>query len=535
MKSNSELDWSLIQPQLMHAKADVLFIFDCCYAATAAKAREEGGGIELLAASPSGGQTPGPGDSSFTHSFVEETRKALHDKEEVRVSDLVCPITKRTRQDPVHILLRGTSRLGILLRPMIERGNLPPKMDPAAIRGGFSVTMLLKKPPDNEVMRELGEWVKSTAPPTVTAVRIDKLISLSCGLHDFILKEGRAGIDGKLLDTLRDEDRDAVFETLCRITQVAAFPFLGKKVALITAKDRDEILRAWEEQLEKLSRSIWGVLHTHPEFQETAKLEDLEKSEAARQAGVSTAARLQLLARNLRPLPVSDIHFWEWKDISYTRPIREATQYVTASVDGKMRIIEIIRLSHWPSMSVDERKNTLNKVISLLSSDLPNYFQVCQCLGFTADPKKEASWAGLIFEFPPGMDRLWTLKEYFQRTHYMPLEHRYLIAHQLAQSVMGLHSIGWVHQGIRGDNMLFFQSKNASNDDIASTPWLFGFEHARDSSLATRLRAEFRMEKMVYTPPSRWGNPSEKFSYLHDWYALVSMTSSYTLEAISYA
>ncbi|KAF1836154.1 hypothetical protein BDW02DRAFT_567355 [Decorospora gaudefroyi] len=69
---------------------------------------------------------------------------------------------------------------------------------------------------------------------------------------------------------------------------------------------------------------------------------------------------------------------------------------------------------------------------------------------------------------------------------------------------------------------IFLSSKPslASHEPYSSNLCLFGFEHAREESDDTKKESEFRRERMIYTPPSRWGNPQEKFSYPHDVYAL---------------
>ncbi|KAF2683537.1 hypothetical protein K458DRAFT_419131 [Lentithecium fluviatile CBS 122367] len=521
------VDWYLIQPQLMHAKADVLLVFDCCYASSAAKARGEGG-VELLAASPSGGQTPRPGDSSFTHFFVQETRRQLRDKGEVRVIELVASVFKQTRQDPVHLILRGTSRISILLRPLSAPADAQQEQELtlANSKGALTFTVLIKSPPDDEAIQELGNWIKSSAPPNVMTVRVDQVVGQSSGFLDFLLKENKAGTKGRLLDNMRQEDKGAVLATLQSIAELTAVPHAALDVPAVDQAESEAILIDWERRVQKLSRTVWSILKVHPEYQEAAKLEQLERNEAAAEAGITAAARLQLLSRDLRPLPHGDVHFWPRREVKYTKLLKEMDRYATCRIDGKPRIVEIIHPStKEKALPLGERKAAIKKVASLLSSQLPEQFHVCKCAGFTAETDGGQGWYGLVFDFPSETDTLTPLKSTFKNISRMPLERRYRMAYRLAQTIMALQSIGWVHKGVRSENVLFLSPKKSS-DTLASheahpgDPWLFGFEHAREDSDHTRKLAEFRLERMIHTPPSRWGTPQEKFSYPHDVYAL---------------
>ncbi|KAF2005157.1 hypothetical protein P154DRAFT_616410 [Amniculicola lignicola CBS 123094] len=525
------VDWYLIQPQLMHAKADVLLVFDCCYASSAAKARDDlEGGVELLAASPSGGQTPQPGDSSFTHFFVQEIRQQLRDKGEVRVGELTGSIFKQTSQDPVHLILRGTSRISILLRPLSLSapggGQQEQEFTVANSKGALTLTMLIKSPPDDQAIQELGNWIKSSAPPNVMTVRVDQVVSQSNGFLDFLLEENQAGTQGRLLDHMRQEDKGAVLATLQSIAKLTAAPHTSLDMPAANQVEIEAILADWEWQIQKLSSRVWSILKAHPEFQEATKLEQLERNKAAAKAGITAAAKLQLLSRDLRPLPQGDVHFWPRREVKYTKLLKETDRYVTCSINGQPRIIEIIQLStKEKALPLCERKAAIKKVISLLSSPLPEQFHVCKCAGFTAETDGGQGWYGLVFEFPRGTDTLAPLKSMFKKIPRMPLERRYRMAYRLAQTIMALQSIGWVHKGARSENMLFLSSKSSpdrltNHEAHPDDPWLFGFEHAREESDNTRKEVEFRLERMIYTPPSRWGTPQEKFSYSHDVYAL---------------
>jgi hypothetical protein len=62
------------------AEADVLAIFDCCYASNAMKGYAEDHRVyELIAASPKNHPTPAPGENSFTRRLIDSLRELLEE------------------------------------------------------------------------------------------------------------------------------------------------------------------------------------------------------------------------------------------------------------------------------------------------------------------------------------------------------------------------------------------------------------------------------------------------------------------------
>jgi hypothetical protein len=64
---------------------------------------------------------------------------------------------------------------------------------------------------------------------------------------------------------------------------------------------------------------------------------------------------------------------------------------------------------------------------------------------------------------------------------------RMALALNLARTLLQLHAAGWLHKGLRSDNILFFDSapKNSSDAPDISNPYLTGFEYSRpDTEMA---------------------------------------------------
>ena len=141
-------------------------------------------------------------------------------------------------------------------------------------------------------------------------------------------------------------------------------------------------------------------------------------------------------------------------------------------------------------------------------------------MGFCCEEKQ--GWYGLVFELPEEFHKPIRLRDLFGKTPRVSLEIRYSLAYTVALALGGLHSVHWVHKGIRSENILFFTDTAGSAHVRHHEPWLFGFENTREDSEASSKQADYRLGRRIYFPPSRWGTPSEKFSYRHDVYALVS-------------
>lgn len=95
-----QLVWSDLQGVLERAKSDVVFILDCCYAATAAR---NAGSKEGFWACNSDVQTTGVNDNSFTRNLIEE----LTDLNNTRfnIAMLHARLMRRYRKSGSHMLL----------------------------------------------------------------------------------------------------------------------------------------------------------------------------------------------------------------------------------------------------------------------------------------------------------------------------------------------------------------------------------------------------------------------------------------------
>ena len=150
-KGGPHLIWSELQGVLERAKADVVFILDCCFAATASRGP---GSKEGLWACNSEVTTTGVNDNSFTRNLIEEL-KALH-ATRFNIAILHARLMRRYRQPGDHQLLSEPwyTFLGDDVAPSVEITPQPqrhqcneslqaPASDSASTSGESSATSSL--------------------------------------------------------------------------------------------------------------------------------------------------------------------------------------------------------------------------------------------------------------------------------------------------------------------------------------------------------------------------------------------------------
>jgi hypothetical protein len=126
----------------------------------------------------------------------------------------------------------------------------------------------------------------------------------------------------------------------------------------------------------------------------------------------------------------------------------------------------------------------VDKLVSLLSDvHKPNLLCVPHCIGYFDDPRcKENNYRtgrlGFVFEKPsPVSASPVSLRSLIMLRNKPLLTDRIAIAKAIANCLMSLHSVNWLHKGLRSQNILFFP-KDGSTVEY-SCPYLSGFGYAR--------------------------------------------------------
>jgi serine/threonine protein kinase len=92
------------------------------------------------------------------------------------------------------------------------------------------------------------------------------------------------------------------------------------------------------------------------------------------------------------------------------------------------------------------------------------------------------AWIGVVYElppFPPGRSAApITLHELLALGNGFPmpdLGDRFRLAQKLSEFMLHIHSCGWLHKGLRPDNVLFFSTSPVSIKE----PYIVGWEYSR--------------------------------------------------------
>ncbi|KAL8925872.1 MAG: hypothetical protein Q9172_002025 [Xanthocarpia lactea] len=123
IKRGASLDFSSVKKDTLDlASADVLYVLDCCHAATSAI----GPGKELLAACSVEAKTPGPGYYSFTTALIQELTSAVSSNSFLTAAQLHYLMLEKAwrgtlQYTPIHVetMVGPQPRMSILLAPLV--------------------------------------------------------------------------------------------------------------------------------------------------------------------------------------------------------------------------------------------------------------------------------------------------------------------------------------------------------------------------------------------------------------------------------
>ncbi|KAI9838187.1 MAG: hypothetical protein M1837_002616 [Sclerophora amabilis] len=146
-----------------------------------------------------------------------------------------------------------------------------------------------------------------------------------------------------------------------------------------------------------------------------------------------------------------------------------------------------------PEPNIVDRVQQLTAL--LRSTHKPEAFRVPRCLGYFDDRFSEGRTPecrfGFVFEKPVGIDpqtQPVSLLELVTTRDKPSLTDRIALATRIANCILYLHSVNWLHKGLRSHNIVFFFG---TGDPDYHQPYLSGFDYARPA----------RPEEMTEKPP----------------------------------
>lgn len=172
----------------------------------------------------------------------------------------------------------------------------------------------------------------------------------------------------------------------------------------------------------------------------------------------------------------------------------------------------------------EQQLQRLRDVAALLNVDnKPPSLHVPHCIGYFSD-----NWhprVGFVFEYG-GYTPPWSLQDVLGGNAIPYVGDRFRLAHELSLSVSILHSAGWLHKGIRSDNIIFSSPvSRTTHPPQLDHPLLLGFEYARPNTHTAFSETidSLGPQALLYRHPQcidTEGQPRTRFEPAHDVYSL---------------
>lgn len=232
--------------------------------------------------------------------------------------------------------------------------------------------------------------------------------------------------------------------------------------------------------------------------------------------------------QNLTALSSHDLKIRDFKAL---RLIPNGTDRPGVVYQGKHGWVE------WKSWGKDEDPNSswnktiedrVKSLVNLLSSkQKPEEFRAPQCLGYFEDQTGDEYRFGFVYENTlPGVAHAVpiSLRELLASRKKPSLNKRLGLGHAIAESLMYLHSVNWLHKGVRSSNILcpLAVSKQEIDPSLPEyLPILSGFDYARpDLPDSMTERSSPILEHELYRHPELISQLSNRSKKSHDIYSL---------------
>lgn len=184
---------------------------------------------------------------------------------------------------------------------------------------------------------------------------------------------------------------------------------------------------------------------------------------------------------------------------------------------------------NWHSMDIPNEDSTtsispIEELTILLMAPKPDEFCIPACVGYAIlQDGEENARPALIFENPAGVDPHFqpvSLLKALQIRTKPTLTHRVALAHKVAQCLLYLHAVNWLHKALRSSNILFFPLPDTEVD--IRSPYITGFDNSRRSRFDEATTQVPRMGRMeVYRhPDTQLDGPTLPYRKTFDIYSL---------------
>ena len=536
------VDWSIIQPKLGQVKAEILLLFDCCFAAQAARAHPVQAipaNVELLAACAMGVKTRPPGPHSFTTHLIKQLRASLKSNGSAKISNIANILAHRDsgcRETPVHFSGLGGGRSTVCLEPFESSPaiNSHRNKEVAWLTLKVSLRDMLSETLINEVV----QWLKAHPTRKISKLTIEKVVQSANNVASFIY-EDRAPASGPKFNQFSETAKQDVltawdnFKSLLAglATQLRSqYAFQGRNVQDLDlgAGYSDARLRGplanlleIEERLLSLQDVVQRSIMALPDLNE--KRESL--LEAIEDPTMQDLGSVPLLTWRLNARFPSDTdsktdHLAE-RTPTELDVFRNLVKEDFHDVGGTLVEYKFYDKGEITFEKMKDLEQRIQILADILETRGPPDFHSLRCTNWFHDEKEKRF--GLVFEYPEGYSSFASLREIIETTSTNgrpTLAQRFLIVKIIGEALLKWHvSANWVHQGVASHNIYFFKPKNSASYDY-TCPFLCGFEFARPSNaISLSLGADENFEQRMYHHPDRLAIITTSHTKQHDLYS----------------
>ena len=538
------VDWSIIQPKLGQVKAEILLLFDCCFAAQAARAHPIQvipANVELLAACAMGVKTRPPGPHSFTTHLIKQIRAFLKSKGSAKISDIVNVLAHRDsgcRETPVHFSGLGDGRSTVCLEPFDSNPfmDMRRSKEVAWLTLRVSLRDMLSEPLIDDIIR----WLKARPSRKVSRLTIENVVQSANHFAHFIHDEGRARTSGPKYDdfskmakqdvlTAWDNFRSLLAALATQLRSLDAIEGSNVQDLDIGSDYADTSLRGPLATLLNLEKSLLSlqnvvqrsVMALPDLYEEKESLLEAIKDTAMQDLGFVPLLKTRLNAR----FPSASDTTMETDHRVKESPaqLNVFRNLVKEDFDDFGAVLIEYKTYDKNAISAGTMNTMLQNIralADLLKTQGSSAIHSLQCISWFHD--EQDLRFGLVFEYPKGYGSFKSLRDLIQMPASSPrptLAQRFMIVKKIGEALLKWHmSANWVHQGVASHNIYFFKPKNSTSYDF-SYPYLFGFEFARPSDGPSLNAVVENFEQNVYRHPSRQGAPSRYHKKTHDLYS----------------
>lgn len=136
------------------------------------------------------------------------------------------------------------------------------------------------------------------------------------------------------------------------------------------------------------------------------------------------------------------------------------------------------------SISTEEVKARVGGIVSLLDTAPQDAAYLLRSAGYFEDTRPSNStaraWVGIVYELPPPppngpLRPHLSLKDLMENFDTPPLGQRFRLAAHLSEMLLCINNCGWLHKGLRPENIIFFSGPEID----VQHPYVLGWEYSR--------------------------------------------------------